>query len=296
MTLPEDHTGWKEHISQAMAENDGLAWYALVDPCSDKRLPAKLWELQDNPDIVPLFMNTVILESSMSGPLFVPLQASSPLTEWLLSESAHVPIGIFYGVEKSAASALFEHLQNLLECRLPGGAAGIFRFYDPRVLYAVVKGENDGWSNYVVGQAAVVHAWEPGCRQPLILAAPGWVLEEEGREIDQELLDDISIHTSPYAVIASMRGERGEALRAMPLPEAYAYVRGVCDSIASMGIPYLQDFVVGTSLAMQLGSNIFADEYIRGIVMAREEKETLLDVMRRVPDAYLERFPEIGKA
>jgi hypothetical protein len=285
MSLPEEYIGWKEHITSAMSQKDSVSWFALVDPCSDERLPAMLWELDNNPGIIPLFMNTMVHDVSMAGPLFVPLSSGSPLTTWLLDKSEYIPLGCFYAVESAEADALFEHLQNLLECTLPNGNPGIFRFFDPRVLFAVSHYPDPAWMRSVAGQATAVYAWEPGCRKPVYFADKGLVVEKEGRAIDQGLMDAISEHTSPYAVITNMQGERGEMLRAMSLPEAYAYVKDICDSIYSLNMPYISEFVTGTSVAMQLGKNIFSDDYVRQIAMNKQDDETLLDVIRKIPDA-----------
>ncbi|MDR3073504.1 MAG: DUF4123 domain-containing protein [Deltaproteobacteria bacterium] len=289
MNYPDDHAAWKRLVAQEMAEKSALNWFALADPCSDGRLPAILWELEDNAGILPLFMNTMLHEVSMAGPLFVPLRASSPLAGWILEESGRVPVGVIYGVEERASSALFEHLQNLLECRLPEGGSGLFRFFDPRVLYAVAGHQNPEWRRLLLGQAEVLHAWEPGCRRPVSLAGPGRALEEEGWEMRRDLLEAIAHHTSPYAVIHWMDGGRGEALRAMPLPEAYAWVREIRDSLAELGWSSLRDFMTGASLCLQLGTNIFEEEELRGMLLAERNAQGLPEAVKTIPDAWFEK-------
>ena len=296
MTGYEGYSGWMDMILSGMAKNDQASWFALVDPCADTRLPAFFWELSENPGVLPLFMNTMIDEVSMHGPLFVPLVPGAPITNWILIESELRPLGCIYSVPQTERDNLFEHLQNLLECTLPSGKPGIFRFFDPRVLYAVANYPDPDWMQYVIGQAEAVYAWEPGCSQAVAYSDKGKVLEEEGMPIDQELLNAISEHTSPYAVISSTKGEQGDTLRAMPLRDAYAYVKGICDSLSSLNIPYLNDFIVGTVIAMKLNNNIFADDYIRKIVEVKAEDQTLVDALKTVPGEYFERMamPQSG--
>lgn len=290
MTLIAQHSDWVDAVTSAMSRKDSASWFALVDPHADSRLPAILWELSDNPGAIPLFMNTLVHEVGMNGPLFVPLDPGGPIANWILAESATTPIGCVYSVNSDESDNLFEHLQNLLECTLPNGKPGIFRFFDPRVLFAVANYSDPLWMQYIIGQAASVYAWEPGCGKPVVYSGIGNILEKEGLLINQGVLDAISEHTSPYAVISSTKGKYGDTLRAMPLHEAYCYVKSICDSISSLQIPYLSDFIAGTVIVMKLNNNIFEDDYIREIVAARKEDQTLVDALRLVPGEYFERM------
>lgn len=274
--------------AQIAAAVTGQEWYAVVDPFADEQLPGILWHFDSKPEIWPLFMNTLKPETCMQGPLFVRLQPQSQLTEWLTERACTQAVGLIYEVHSAQSASLFEHLQNLLECLLPEGKKGLFRFYDPRILFALSNALNQLPYMRVPGPATSVHAWEPGRGVPLHLRGPGTLCGEEGITLEEQLLDEISRYTMPYAVISSMQGRVGTRLRALPLPEVFQMVLGVCSAMYDLEIKDVKSCTIATSFAMQVEANIFCDERVKRLIYERPTDNSLIEVLRQLPDAIFE--------
>ncbi len=89
-----------------MEESVGLKWCALVDPAAHPELPGLLWEFRGDEEICPLFMNTMLSEVSLGGPLFTVLQPFGKITEWFLSNAEMSAVGVLYAVPEGRENAL----------------------------------------------------------------------------------------------------------------------------------------------------------------------------------------------
>lgn len=254
---------WREMIRGQMEVSVGLKWCALVDPAAHPELPGLLWEFQEDAEIWPLFMNTMLSEVSLLGPLFTVLQPFWKITEWLLSNAEMSAVGVLYAVAEGRENALFEHLQNLLETPLHSGGTGLFRFYDPRVLHAVQHFPERQWSRLTVGPAQSLHAWEPGRAGAVELSegTPEILTECRREPMPQELADFMAAHNRPYAVLHGVwKTPQGERFREAPLSDAFPFVEAVCCSLAKLGVSGFRDLVTGALFCLKAGRNFFEDE------------------------------------
>ncbi|SHN72415.1 DUF4123 domain-containing protein [Desulfovibrio litoralis] len=280
---------WSNYLqSQIVTDNaDKLTtWYAIIDPSADNNLPDLLCDLNGNSEILPIFMNTMLEEYSLQGPLFVPLKEHSDVVNWFFEKSETKAIGIIYEVENTSVDSFFDHLQNLVECKLPNGKTGVFRFYDPRVLYALTQSEDQSWSHYASGSSLCLHAWEAGRAVPIQVLGENKIMEQEGFLITDDLLNFISKYTAPYTVINNMQGEKGETLRCLPIPESFQFVNSICEDLYSLNIRNISDLIIGISITMQLKYNIFKQTFVQELITAKMPSENLLDVLKKLPDNY----------
>jgi hypothetical protein len=269
---------WRDRIDGQMEESVGLKWCALVDPAAHPELPGLLWEFRGDEEICPLFMNTMLSEVSLGGPLFTVLQPFGKITEWFLSNAEMSAVGVLYAVPEGRENALFEHLQNLLETPLPSGGTGLFRFYDPRVLHAVHHFPDRQWSRLTVGPAQSRHAWEPGRAEAVELrdGTPEILTECRREPMPQELADFMAAHNRPYAVLhAVWTTPQGERFRESPLSEAFPFVEAVCRSLAELGVSGFRDQVTGTLLCLKAARNVFEDEALAEWMNAARGRCTL---------------------
>ena len=138
--------------------------YWIIDPCSSPELPAAIWELDPDVNALPLYMNTYLEDVAKAGPMLIPYSRQSKLTAWLFQQMEIRPLGYLIQVEKEKASDLFEHFQNLLECTSPKGTKSLFRFYDPRVMYAITTYSEPTEVENITSPLLCLHGWEYGRR------------------------------------------------------------------------------------------------------------------------------------
>ena len=282
----ESYEHWRDALCRnILAAPHDKVWHAILDPNADEALPELLWEFYDSSHIFPLFMNTMNHESMLRGPLFVTIQKPNRFVEWFFEKSGQKPLGILYHAPAEKTDLLFEHLQNLVECSLPGERKGVFRFYDPRILYALCQCGDEKLKATITGPAIALHAWEPGFERAVELAGENYFLEQEGFFLEQTLLDCFSKQTTTYAVIQNMQGERGDLLRSKPQNEVLLFVSEICNSLFELGITDIYGCIVGTSFVMQVGHNIFKDEIIQKTICENINKYSLLDILLELPDA-----------
>ncbi len=277
---------WRDALRpQIVTPSPDTAWYAVLDPNADAALPGILWEFDDSSQIVPLFMNTMNHESMLRGPVFVPIRKANKFVDWFFEKSGKQPLGVLYHTPTAKADPLFEHLQNLVECSLPGERKGVFRFYDPRILYALCQCGDEKLKATITGPAIELHAWEPGFERAVELTGENYFLEQEGFFLEQSWLDCVSQQTMPYAVIQNMQGERGDLLRSKPQSEALLFVSKICSSLFDIGVNDIHGCIVGISFVMQIGQNIFENEPIRKTIRENIAEHSLPDILQTFSDA-----------
>lgn len=278
---------WRTGITEQMARADGIEWCAVIDPASDPDLPGLLWDFQENAGIWPLFMNTIMHEISLKGPIFVALRPDGKIADWLLTRAEASPIGILYAVAKGKEHDLFEHLQNLLENPLPAGGTGLLRFYDPRILHALTLFPDQKWTRLVVGTAESLHAWEPGRAEALELreGTPEILRECPSEPIPQELLDFMAKHNAPYAVLHETAAlKQGKRFTDMPVPEAFSFTEAVCRSLGELGICGMHDMTAGVAYCLDVGENIFGTPSGAQWMQAAGTKRPFLELLADIPD------------
>lgn len=281
-----DFRQWRERVEQAMASTAGVAWRAVVDPASDPELPGLLWTLREEGGIWPLFMNTMMHDISLLGPLFVALRPGGKTADWFLTRAQTSPVGLLYALGPEKEEDLFEHLQNLLETPLPDETHGLLRFYDPRILHGLTRLPDPQWARLAVGPASALLAWEPGRAEAIDLreGIPELLKEDRRAPLPQDALEFLARHNATYAVLHEARAvPQAERLAAMPLPEAFSLVEEVRRSLERLSCSDMRDMVYGVAICLHTRRNIFDDDAVVRWMVVAEGKGSLLDRLVGIP-------------
>lgn len=107
--------------------------YAIIDAARIDRMPALLFELEEDPEYASLFQGFPQEDLFEVAPYLVKLEQRSKLLTWILTNGWGNSWGIFLSTNVELED-LLEHLQKMLPAELPNGEKLLFRFYDPRVL------------------------------------------------------------------------------------------------------------------------------------------------------------------
>lgn len=110
-------------------------YYAIVDSARAEEMPAKLFEIEDDPLCRSLFFDTPQEELVDVAPILVKLEPGSDFFLWLLEEQRENSWGVFL-TSSSTFDDVFLHLKGLMRAESAEGERFFFRFYDPRVLRA----------------------------------------------------------------------------------------------------------------------------------------------------------------
>lgn len=287
---PLEFEEWRAGISERMNRESGQKWCAVIDSASHPDLPGLLWAFQENAEIWPLFMNTMMHEISLKGPIFVVIQPSGKIADWVLTRAETAPVGILYAIAEGKENDLFEHLQNLLETPLPDGGTGLFRFYDPRVLHALTCFPDKTWTRLAVGPAKSLHAWEPGRAEALELreGLPEILRECPSEPMPQDLLDFMARHNSPYAVLHEASNlKQACLLMDQHLPKAFSFVEAVCRSLDALGICGMRDMTAGTAFCLEAGANVFAIPSVTQWLKTAGRERPFLELLAGIPDELI---------
>ena len=287
---PLEFEEWRARISERMNRESGRKWCAVIDSTSYPDLPGLLWAFQENAEIWPLFMNTMMHEISLKGPVFVMFQPDGIIADWLLTRAETSPVGILYAVAEGKENDLFEHLQNLLETPLPETGTGLLRFYDPRVLHALTCFPDETWTRLTLGPAESLHAWEPGRAEALELreGLPEILRECRSEPIPKELLDFMARHNAPYAVLHEASNLKlTSRLMDQPLPEAFSFVETVCRSLDDLGVSGMADLVVGVAYCLDVGANIFGTPSVIQWMKAADTTRPFPELLADLPDELI---------
>lgn len=235
-------------------------WFWVIDACAHPELPGILWQLDSSPDACALYMSTFMEEAMQSGPWFMPCNVESSTTQWLFNQLEKVPLGFLLSVPRGGGDEMYEHLQNLLECTFSQAKnsqphekkAGLFRFYDPRILYGLTTFYDSDYINLVKGPALSLHAWEPGRSIPL---TNRYTTDQKNfctgtPQLPKSLIDHLWKENQVHTIIATLDGDPGVQLRSMPLPEAYEYVDGIRNKLKNS--PYISNTDVSFITAYSL--------------------------------------------
>lgn len=287
---PLEFEEWHAGIREQMNRESGRQWCAVIDSSSDPALPGLLWAFQENAGIWPLFMNTMMDEISLKGPIFVVFEPGGKIADWVLTRAETSPVGVLYAVAEGKEDDLFEHLQNLLETPLPDAGTGLFRFYDPRVLHALTRFPDKTWTLLAVGPAESLHAWEPGRAESLELreGLPEILRECRSEPMPQDLLDFMARHNAPYAVLhEALNLKQASRLKDQPLPKAFSFVETVCRSLDDLGICGMRDMTAGAAFCLEAGTNVFAIPSVTQWMKATGGKKPFLELLAGIPDELI---------
>jgi len=202
MLEPQNYEAWKHALLKkiaAMPEDKSFFW--LVDPCAHPELPGLFWRLEAKPEAWPLYMNSYLDEVINSGPYLLSGKKNSPITRWMAEVDELFPVSSMVEVEKGREKQLFEHFQGLVECLDPQGEAALFRFHDPRIIYALGTYGNAELLSQCLGPALSLTAWEPGRAVAIALenknclSAPCIAPYAYSQEYIDHIWTEVHIHT-----------------------------------------------------------------------------------------------------
>lgn len=263
--IPQDYSQWRSTVERhihAAPEDHQFFW--LIDPCAHEDLPGIIRKLDPQADPWPLYMDTYLDEAKNSGPFMVPYRTDSEFTGWMLRELRALPLGSLIEVESASAHIAFEHFQNLLECLVAGGGQYLFRFYDPRILYAVSTYGDQTMMPRILGPALYLDAWEPGRCVPVRMGSGSDSgircsgMEEYEEHFIHHIWDEVDIHS----IIGTLGREPGMILRSMPLPESYQLVSYVHTNLLRYGYQDKRSLAYGASVTARLGTEIWQQQSV----------------------------------
>lgn len=247
MTTPIEnitYSQWYAAICQEMTPQPArpqealpLEWFWVIDACAHPDIFEKVRQRDPSHDAWALYMNTFMEEAMQAGPWFMPYDLKSSFTSWLFSLMEEIPIGFLLSVQHGGGNEMYEHLQNILECTFSQSEdsqqhenkSGLFRFYDPRILYGLTTFSQSEYVNLVKGPALSLHAWEPG--RSVAVTHRSTPAQKNCRtdhpHLPESLIDHLWMENQIHTILSTLSGSPGDALRAMPLPKAYKYVEDI---------------------------------------------------------------------
>lgn len=233
----------------------GLSFFWVVDGCAEPDFLKLVKNIRDT-EAWPLYMNTYLDEVQDAGPWFIRHKEGSGLVDTLFKLIEHTPLGFLTAVRNGDEENLFYHFQSILECRLPDGKDGIFRFYDPRILYGIHSFADQNFMKLVCGPALEIHFWEPGRSIPLSFkAAPeDKTAVKPPIRLTQELIDHLWREAQVHTIVNTLGGTPGMRLRKLELPQAYAFVDDVRKNFN--GTQYVNNRDVAFAVALALEENM----------------------------------------
>lgn len=278
---PQRHADWLTDMRFLLARQE-REFYWIIDACAHPDLPGVFWELDEDPQALPLYMNTWQEEASESGPWMLPVRGHEAVGEWCFAQSGERPLGCLAEIAPGTYDEVFDHLQWQLECRPDGGRPALFRWYDPRILYGMTTwpGLPSILSRFM-GPTLRLHAWEPGRCVPIVCGSgedTGYRSEDEEAYPDA-LFDHIWDETMIHSIIGTLGLSTGEALRAMPLPEAYAQGERVALALSAAGYDDRRSLAYAMSLSARFGPGIWDDPRVNAALAERPANAPLMDVI-----------------
>ena len=112
--------------------------FAVVDAARDEAIYPALRRLeQAGADVVPLYQGQALAELASVGPYLVGLGADKTVFDWIWTEGWGKAWCIFVWSLVSI-DTLRDHLRHHTKIRTDDGQMLLFRFYDPRVMRAII--------------------------------------------------------------------------------------------------------------------------------------------------------------
>lgn len=128
----------KVTIAKRLEENEALGIYVLFDPAASESLPGELFLKEDEPNYQLLFMDTEFAELVSASPYLVKVDNDSPFLTWCIEQAEITNNHLFPIIYLSShtVETQLAHWRSLLKVNTPEGEPMLFRFSDPRILFA----------------------------------------------------------------------------------------------------------------------------------------------------------------
>ncbi len=142
--------------------HENYNYFLILDgSAQENKIPAIIYQLEQNPRMEPLFLHTPYEMLQLSGPLLVQVARNSPLLRWYFADSNGETGILLYAAKTIGLAELAAHLRPYIEAVLPSGKTMLFRFYDPRNFCCFWPSLDSGERNFFLGPAAGVAYPEP---------------------------------------------------------------------------------------------------------------------------------------
>lgn len=257
--------------------------YWLLDPCVLPGLQKTLWDIDPDIKAWPLFMNTYLEEVVQSGPLLVAYANTSKTTDWLFEQIALCPLGYLLLVDQSEDSSLFEHLQNLLECITPQGKTSLFRYYDPRIIYALTTYEDEAMLKQILGPALALYGWEHG-RGSAFKAGDGidhGFRCTEKIQYPEEMFDHIWREVKIHTLIERLSENFIETYPDASVLDIYDELEKVFRYLLSMDILDSESYELAGAITAYFSSAAWNDSRILEKFFGSSDKPTLNEILSK---------------
>lgn len=290
MTLPSLNppqllADWHTDMRLLMARQEH-EFYWILDACAHPDLPGILWDLDEDPQALPLYMNTWQEDVAESGPWILPAGGHDAVSAWIFSQCGKRPLGCLAEIAPGAYDEVFEHLQWQLECR-PGddSETALFRWYDPRILYGMTTWPDlPGILPRFMGPTLRLHAWEPGRCVPVVCGSgqdTGYRSEDTETypySLIEHIWNEVMIHT----IIGTLGLSQGQTLREMPLPEAYALGERAALAISAAGYDDRRSLAYAMSVSARRGPGIWDEPEVRAALAERPANAPLMEIIEEL--------------
>lgn len=275
------HKSTRDFFDQA-SHTDSCYW--IIDPCSSPELPAAIWEIDPDTSALPLYMNTYLEDVVRAGPMLIPYSGQSKLTAWLFRQMEIRPLGYLVQAGKEQAAGLFEHFQNLLECISPKSTKSLFRFYDPRIMYAITTYPIELVKEQILGPVLNLCGWEHG-RRVAILAGDGTDhfyrcagIAKSPEALFEHIWEEVQIHT----LIEELKDKFVTSHPSATFFELYDELEKVYKFIKENGYSDLASFKLAATITALYSNKFWNNEQVLHAFAMRKNEDTLSDVIESI--------------
>ena len=286
-----------ELFYEKLTPGHGESTYAFLDASFHEALPAKIWELEKEPQAISLFFQSSAAELSEQAPYIVKLEQESSLMNWILGCWQKQPIGFFF-----TSSLSLDALFNLYRSRVCAvddhGKSMLFRFYDPRVMLAYIQHAPKQSVEQLLHPISRLIIWDYyseelklyECVTDASLADTMMAI----RRFEQGLISTLTSTLLPFKILSYLRLNFIEKTHALTDAEILTRVRDEYIPRANQ-LGFNDESSVGllSSLSLELGDGFETHPIIKNAIKDRK-CNTLRDALSGVDEASWQYIREQG--
>ena len=278
----ERYAAWREETQTAINETiSSYNWYWLLDPCALPDPPEPVKALESEYTVYPLYLNTYHEKAMLSGPILIPYVTQDAFVDWLFEIMETFPVGYLVQVSQGNDDELYEHLQNQIECVSPNGNRSLFRFYDPRILYAVTTCTDESALKRLLGPITHAHCWEHGRRAAIkagdgtdhLYRCPGDIHYSD--QFMEHIWKEVKIHT----LIQLYGGAFASSHPDISFFEMYDLLEKTYLFLAENGFADMESFCLASAFTAAFPNCIWEEEFVIQAFSELPEKTTFADAL-----------------
>ena len=116
--------------------HENYNYFLILDgSAQENKIPAIIYQLEQNPRMEPLFLHTPYEMLQLSGPLLVQVARNSPLLRWYFADSNGETGILLYAAKTIGLAELAAHLRPYIEAVLP--VRQCYSVFMTRAIFAV---------------------------------------------------------------------------------------------------------------------------------------------------------------